>query len=199
MSSNLTLGPVQIVSLDMASINLAFQRVQEAIDASVGLRGRAMVHDRLRVDDPSADDDAVSLGVLQAGSAVAAWPFHADSTSPLLALAPGTAYVELSALVRQQVNFASTHQLEARVLVQGYGTGTGNAKGVAITQSDGTVIAEVTWNGTAAGLKVGTFIPVSLTTDQEVQLRVKGSSATEAVILASVVFDLRYAIDFLTL
>jgi hypothetical protein len=195
MSGNLSLGTVQIFSLDVGSINLALMQMQERMDEAKGLRGRAMVHDRLRIDNPVVDDDSVSLGVLQAGTAFASIPFHTDASSPLLARAPGTTYVELSPLLRQQVNFASGQQLEARVLVEGWGTASGTQKGVAMTTSTGTVIAEVRWDGVTSGLKVGSFVPSTLKADQPVQLRVKGSSATEALVLSSVVLDLRYAID----
>jgi hypothetical protein len=196
MSRNLSQGIVQIFSMDLSSINLALLDLQNRMDEAKGLRGRAMVHDRLRLDDPTAADDGVSLGILQAGTAFASFPFHADASSPLVALAPGTTYVELSSLLRQQVNFASAQDLEARVLVEGWGTESGSNKGVAITNSAGTVIAEVLWNGATSGLKIGTFTTVTLDTDQVVHLRVKGASATEALILSSVFFDLRYSIDF---
>lgn len=199
MSNNLSQGPTLIADLSIEGINQALLELQERQDASKGLRGRATVHDRLGVSDPSESGDAVSLGVIQAGTAFANITLLATGGMHLVALAPGTTYVELSANLRQQVNFASGQSIEARVLVQGWGTQSGTGKGVAITQSDGTVIAEVTWDGTTQGLKVGTFTAVTLTTDTEVQIRVKGSASTESLLLRGIGLDMRYAIDVLAI
>lgn len=195
MSNNGNMGPVQVFSNDVASINLAFIELMNRSDEAKGLRGRAMVFDRVRISDPEVNDDAVNLGLLQAGTAFATIAFPVAATTPLLVSAPGAAYVEWSSSLRQRVNFASAQQLEARVIVSGWGTESGAGKSVAVTQSDGSIIASVSWDGKTEDLRLGDFTETTLDTDQTVQLRFKGSSATESLILHSVVFDLRYSVD----
>lgn len=198
MSNNLSEGPVIISDLSVEGINQALLSLQERQDQAKGLRGRATVHDRLGIDDPSETSDAVSLGVLQAGTAFSLVTFLAQGGTGLVAFKPGTTYVELQANLRQNVNFASGQSIEARVLARAWGTQSGNDKGIAITQSDGTVIAEVLFDGTTQGLKVGDFTAVTLDDDTEVQLRVKGSASTESLLIYGVALDMRYAIDVLT-
>lgn len=198
MSNNLSQGPTLIADLSVEGINQALLELQERQDNAKGLRGRATVHDRLGISDPSESGDAVSLGVIQAGTAFTNIALLALAGTHLLSYKPGTSYVELSSNLRQRVNFASGQSIEARALVQGWGTQSGTGKGVAITQSDGTVIAEVTWDGTSQGLKSGNFTAVTLSTDTEVQIRVKGAAADESLLLHSVVLDMRFSIDVLT-
>lgn len=56
----LSIGPVQVASVDVPNVNLALAQVQEQLDQLRGLRGVARVHNRLRVDDPQDDDDVVT-------------------------------------------------------------------------------------------------------------------------------------------
>lgn len=198
MSNNLTEGTLLIPDNDLSSINYALAEIQRRIDELKGLRGRTTIHDRVGVSDPTDASDAVSLGVLQAGTAFSHITFLAQAGVELLALQPGTTYVELSEFLRAQVNFASPQGIEARVIVQGRGTEAGTGKGVAITQSDGTVIAEVTWDDVTDGLQLGEFTTVDLDEDQVVQIRVKGSTATESLLLRGIVLDLRYSISVVT-
>lgn len=188
------MGGIQIFDNTIGSINLALLEVQTRLDELKGLHGRSLIYDRVRANDPTEANDAVTLGSLQEGAAVVTYPFYMAPSTPLGVFAPGTTYVERSSALRQQVNFASPQGLEGRVMVEGWGTGSGSNKGVAITTSSGVVICEVLWSGSTEGLKVGSFTPITLAVDQAVQLRCKGSSATEALVLASVVFDLRYAV-----
>jgi len=62
MVNNLTMGPVQVFSNDVASLNDALQQVSSRIDELKGLRGRGETFDRLRVDDPLVAQDAETLG-----------------------------------------------------------------------------------------------------------------------------------------
>lgn len=198
MSNNLSEGPVIVMGTTVADINQALLELQERQDKAKGLRGRARVYDRLGISDPSEGADAVSLQVLQAGTAFSLVTFLAQGGTGLLAFKPGTTYVELSANLRQNVNFASGQSIEARVLARAWGTQSGNDKGIAITQSDGTVIAEVLFDGTTQGLKVGDFTAVTLDDDTEVQVRVKGSASTESLLIYGVALDMRFSIDVLT-
>lgn len=60
MANNLSDGQLMIHTLDLAEINQALLSIQERQDKSRGLRGRAAVFDRLRVDDDTEDEDAVN-------------------------------------------------------------------------------------------------------------------------------------------
>lgn len=62
MADRLALGPVQVFGTDLHALNDAFRQLSERIDALKGLRGRAEVFDRLRVDDPEAADEALTQG-----------------------------------------------------------------------------------------------------------------------------------------
>lgn len=197
MSRNLSLGGIQVFDNSIASINLALLQVQMRLDELKGLHGRSLIYDRVRADDPNESSDAVTLGSLQEGAAVVSYPFYLGASTPLGVFVPGTSYVERSSVLRQQVNFASPQGLEGRVVVEGWGTESGSNKGVAITTSGGTVIAQVLWNGNSEGLKLGSFTTITQTLDQAVQVRFKCSSVTESLIIHSIYFDLRYAVNVL--
>jgi hypothetical protein len=64
MSNNLSKGPIQIFDNSVASINLAFIELLNRLDDLFGLRGRVMISDRIRADDPTVDQDVVTLGTL---------------------------------------------------------------------------------------------------------------------------------------
>lgn len=67
MANNLTSEPIQVLTNDPLEINAAFSRIQEQLDAARGLRGRATIHDRVKVDDPLVSSDAVNLANRDAG------------------------------------------------------------------------------------------------------------------------------------
>jgi hypothetical protein len=54
MAENLTLGPIQVHSLEIGSVNEAFRQLVERIDDLKGLRGPETVFDALRVVDSTA-------------------------------------------------------------------------------------------------------------------------------------------------
>lgn len=197
MVANRTLGPIQVHSLDVSSLNLAFAEIQNRLDAIKGLRGRSEVWDRVRADNPSVDSDAVTLGLIEEGDSVSHVSLHASTSSPLLAYQPGVAYVEVTSGLRQTINFAATISIEGRMQIYGFGTETGSGKGVALTQTDGTLICEVTWDSNGQAKRVGTYTAITLTTDTSVQVRAKGSSATESLVLNNVAFDIRYSVNIL--
>ena len=62
MSDRLSLGPIQVVGNSPFEINDAFRQVSERLDELKGLRGRGMIFDRVRVDDPAVSSDAMTLG-----------------------------------------------------------------------------------------------------------------------------------------
>ena len=191
MSNNLTLGPVQILSNDVASLNLAFQQCLDRIDELVGLRGRALIWDRAQVSSPTVASDAVDLGSLTARESLFHMTFFAGMSTGIAVIAPGTTYAEVSTLWRQQVNFAAPTSLQGRMKVSGFGTQSGSDKGVALTDSAGAVICQVEWDGQDEQTRVGDFTVVNITVDTLAQLRVKGSSAEENIVLRHVAVEFR--------
>ena len=70
MTDRLSQGPVQVFGTSPVEINDAFRQVQERLDELKGLRGRAQMFDRLRVEDPTVDKDAVNLATRDASDVV---------------------------------------------------------------------------------------------------------------------------------
>ena len=183
MSNNLTLGPAQILDLSVPSINLALQDLTNRIDEIKGLRGRTELWDRAQVSSPSVSSDAVDLGSLVSRESLFHLTLFAGMGAGLVVYQPGVTYVELSVLLRQQVNFAAPTSLQGRMIVSGFGTQSGSDKGVALTDDSGTVLCEVEWDGTAEQVQVGAFTTINTSVDTLTQMRVKGSAATESLIL----------------
>lgn len=101
----------------------------------------------------------------------------------VIATDPGTAYVELSALYRTNVDFSKLAVKQARVIISGIGNEATAGKGIEIYNStDGAAICEVTWDGDAQqnGL-VGTWTDCNLRAAKDIQVRVKASSVTEDI------------------
>lgn len=192
MVANVSLGPVQVYSLDIASLNLALRELSERLDALKGLRGRSEIFDRTRVDSPSVATDAVDLQSLltQESRARLDWVVPPGG---LIATTPGTTYAEIHAAVRQQFDFADLTVTQARIMARGWGTESGNGKGVAL--HDGTnILTEVTWDGHTEALRVGSLTTIVLTADTQLQLRGRGSTATESLILTLVVVEFEITI-----
>ncbi|MBI3937142.1 MAG: hypothetical protein HY323_09210 [Betaproteobacteria bacterium] len=70
MADNLTRGAVQIITNDPLEINHALMRLREELDEIQGLRGRAKIFDRARVDNPVEDQDALTKGSANLGTFV---------------------------------------------------------------------------------------------------------------------------------
>lgn len=70
MSDRLSLGPVQVFDTTIFSLNDGFRQLSDRIDALKGLRGRAEVFDRVRVEDPTVEKDAVNLATRDADDVV---------------------------------------------------------------------------------------------------------------------------------
>ena len=70
MSERLSQGPVQVFGNSPLEINDALRQVQDKLDALKGLRGRAEMFDRLRVEDPTVSKDAVNLSTRDASNVV---------------------------------------------------------------------------------------------------------------------------------
>ena len=192
MSTNLSLGPIQCHDNSIFSINAALMELQERIDHLKGLRGRSEVWDRVRIESPTVNTDAVDLGSLTDREALFHLTFLMAGTNGLVAYQPGTTYTELSSQLRQQVNLSVPIGLQARLVVSGFGTQSGNGKGVAMADDSGNTLCEVTWNGSAEGVQVGTFTSITLATDVLTRLYVKGSAADESLVLRHVAAEFRF-------
>ena len=186
-------GPVQVFSLDLSTINLALRDLSERLDALKGLRGRSEIFDRMRVDSPAQLSDAIDLGSLDDREALFHLTLHAGGGAALVAQPASTSYVEIGEGLRQRINFATPVGLEARMLLQGVGTESGNAKSVALADLSNNVVADVTWDGTDVGFYAGEFTAVALDEDQVVQVQAKGSTTTESLILYGLAVEFRFA------
>lgn len=110
---------------------------------------------------------------------------------------PGVAYVNLDA-----VNLATNTvlpfdrlpagRMQARIIAGASGNEAGNGKGVRINTAGGP-LCEIVWNGAATWRAIGAWTNVTLTTDLEVGIEVKASSATEDITLYYVVLEIAYA------
>ena len=70
MSDRLSEGPVQVFGNTTIELNDAFRQLQNRLDHLKGLRGRAEVFDRVRVEDPTVSKDAVNLATRDASNVV---------------------------------------------------------------------------------------------------------------------------------
>jgi hypothetical protein len=203
MTTNRTGGVIQVLDNSTASINQALAQTLNRLDTALGLRGRAEVHDRLGAQDPTVVSDVLTRGAFDpafdarlAASLVARETLFqvallALGTNGVAVIAPGTTYVEFSTLLRNRVNFSTPTALFARLIVHGIGTQSGSGHGVALFTTAGVQIVEVTWDGTAETLAIGTDTAITLDTDQTVVVRVKGSSATDSLILRYISLECR--------
>lgn len=192
MVTNLNSGPIQVFDNTVPSINVAFAQILEAIDQQRGLRGRSFIYDRVRVDSPADDSDAVDLQSLITQEYRWRLSFL---WWPTFGFPGGTTYVELGSLHRQPVDFQELTEPEARMIVTGRGTEAGTGKGVAMMNSAGQVLTEVTWDGNAESIYVGAFTPIAETTDQQVQIHIKGSSPTESIAMSAAIVEFKGSIQ----
>lgn len=109
--------------------------------------------------------------------------------APIVAFLPGLSYAEIVSPLRQQIDFSRKQSMLMRVLAHGWGTETGNAKGIAITDASGNVLAEVAWDGDSEAERLGQWTSTIIVVDTLTQLRAKGSSATESLVLNKVVLE----------
>lgn len=194
MVTNLSAGPIQVIDASVEGINLALAEVLERIDSLKGLRGRGETFDRLRIDSPAEQTDAVDLKSLLTQEFRWRVPFVL-STAPTFASIPGVSYVELSSFMRQQVDFSDLTNLEGRMIISGFGTATDAGKGIAVTTTAGEVIAEVTWDGQTDSVRAGVFVSITQNADTQVQLRTKGSTANEDIVVRYAVAEFKGVIN----
>ncbi|MBA7644657.1 hypothetical protein ES703_52401 [subsurface metagenome] len=113
----------------------------------------------------------------------------------VVATDPDTAYTELSALYRTNLDFSKLGIKEARIIVSGIGNEATAGKGIQIWNStDGAEICKAEWDADSQqNALAGSWATVSLRKAVDVQIRVKGSSATEDVTVDKVELQLRAA------
>lgn len=108
----------------------------------------------------------------------------------LTATDPGTTYVDPGgsfANLDTKVDFGQVEgSIQTRIVVGGYGNDAGSDKGAAIYTTGGTKLCELEWNGTGVQIGVAgswTALPGGVTADTRLELRVKGATATEDLVL----------------
>ncbi len=97
------------------------------------------------------------------------------------AVAPGTSYVEFSALYRTNLDFTKISVKQARVIVSAIGNEAGAGKGIEVYDSStpGGICA-VTWDGnTQQNGLAGAWTNCNRRAATDIQVRIKASSATE--------------------
>lgn len=104
----------------------------------------------------------------------------------LAVIAPGVNLVELSTGLRRVLNFYGGAMTKARIWCFGSGSESGN-KTVKVITTEGTVLASLSWTGTSEALRIGSISSFSITEDTLLQLHVSGSTATENLVLKSLV------------
>jgi len=187
MADRATLGPVQVINNDIWALNDAFRQVTERIDAIKGLRGRTLIYDRIRSDDPVEDQDVLTRGSL---SVVAQVVFMA-STTGVMFRQPGASFVEPMTELRCRYNFTGGQASTARLIMFGWGTETGS-KSLRVTNGTD-ILCTLTWTGTGETLRASEAEVLDLTDaalDDELRLTCALSSATESLIFNRVILEL---------
>lgn len=191
MARNRTSGAIQVADNSVPSINVALQQVLNLFDQLKGLRGPATVNDRLAVEEPEDAADAVNKGSLEVRNTLWKEVFLAGGACGLAVITPGTSYDEVGRNLRSRVNFEAPTSIEARIVVNGWGSEAGFGKGVALYTTGGTKICEVTWNGQEEGVKTGDYVELPTLEDSAVAIYAKGASSTENLVLRYVAVEFR--------
>lgn len=169
MANNTSLGPVQVMGNSVTEINFALQQVQERIDEIKGLRGRAILYDRVGVSSPTESGDAATLTEVQNppladGTAAApALRFSDDTDTGLYRVGADTLGVSTGGTLRLQV---STTQVQASVAL--------------VTLSTFTAHGAISVQATDAKLYAGTGSPEGSVTAEvgSIFLRTDGGTST---------------------
>lgn len=112
----------------------------------------------------------------------------------VVASAPGTAYIEVSALYRTNLDLMKLPAKQARVIVSAIGNEAGAGKGIQIWNStDSAEICAVTWDGdTQQNALAGSWADVTIRGAKDIQVRVKGASGTENITIDKVELQLTF-------
>jgi hypothetical protein len=178
-------GPIQVFTNDVREINDAFAQIGNRLDHLKGLRGRTELWDRVRADDPTADQDVLTKGSL---ATVAQVVFF--SNTMVLALRPGESVQEISAGLRRQFNFSGPRPTVARLLMHGWGTESGAKRLVVKNATTGVTLCTCPWTGTTEGYFTGEATTIDTAIDTQLTLNIVASSPTESIALSWVMLEL---------
>jgi hypothetical protein len=184
MSNRESEGPIQVFSNDVREINDALAQIGNRLDHLKGLRGRTTVYDRVRANDPSEDQDVLTRGSLQTIAQVTFLSAPVD----IYIRMPGTSFVEWSPSLRRKYNFTGGQAGTARLCMIGWGTESG-VKSIRVTNGT-TALCTLTWSGSTEELRFSDPVPISINTDDSLQLLVAMSSSTESFATRWVMLEL---------
>jgi hypothetical protein len=187
MADRASLGPIQVTGNDVWTLNDAFRQLTERIDAIKGLRGRTLIYDRIRSDDPQEDQDVLTRGSL---STVAQVIFITPPNN-ILFRKPGVSFVEPRQELRRKYNFEGGQATTARLCAVAWGTHSGT-KSLRVTNGV-EPLATLSWSGTSEGLHVGTATALDLNDgdlDNSLRLQCAASHAEESIIFNWVMLEL---------
>ena len=185
MSSHESEGPIQVFTNDPREINDALAHITNKLDHLKGLRGRTLLYDRVRAEDPTTRGDVLTSGSL----ATIAQVVFVTQPAQLYVRKPGISLVEISAGLKRKYNFSGGTVTSARLIFYGWGTETGN-KQLQVRNED-TILCTLNWTGTSENLLVSDTYPVTLTTDEDsMRLFVALSSVEECLVMGACIVEL---------
>lgn len=184
MSNRESEGPIQVWGNSPQEINDALAQISNRLDHLKGLRGRTQIWDRIRANDPSADQDVLTRGSLQTVAQVVfiASPFG------LVFNKPGTSFAEPLPDLRRTFHFEGQQAGTARIAMFGWGTESG-AKSLRVTNGS-KILSTLNWTGTNETLRTSDFQVIDVDTDDPLRVTCAMSSATESCILGWLILEL---------
>lgn len=184
MSNRESEGIVQVFTNDPREINDALATITNRMDHLKGLRGRTEVWDRIRANDPTADQDVITRGSIQTLAQVV----FISGVASLFIRQPGTSYVEPFTELRRKYNFTGGQAATARLSMFGWGTESGT-KSLRVTNGTN-ILCTLSWTGTGELLRTSDSTVIDITTDDPLRLTCALSSATESLVLNWVMLEL---------
>lgn len=184
MSNRESEGPIQVFTNDVREINDALAQISNRLDHLKGLRGRTEVFDRIRANDPSADQDVITRGSVQTIAQVVFWASPVEAFFHI----PGTSYVEYGTSLRRRYNFTGGQARSARLCIFGWGTESGT-KSLRVT-TGGKTLCTLSWSGATEDFRASEIVPIDITTDDPLILLMAMSTPTESLALRWVMLEL---------
>ena len=185
MSNHESEGPIQVFGNSPQEINDALAQISNRLDHLKGLRGRTLLYDRVRAEDPRARGDVLTSGSL----ATIAQVVFVTQPAQLYVRKPGISLVEISAGLKRKYNFSGGTVTSARIIFYGWGTETGN-KRLQVRNED-TILCTLNWEGTGENLLHSDPEPVTVTTDEDsMRLFCAASSVEECIVIGACIVEL---------
>jgi hypothetical protein len=185
MSNRQSEGPIQVFTNDVREINDALAQIGNRLDHLKGLRGRTELWDRVRADDPTADQDVLTKGSLSTMVQVVFF-----SNTLVLTLRSGVSIAEISAALRRRFNFSGPRPTVARLFMRGWATESGTKQLVVKAVTTGATVCSCSWSGTTEGYVTGEATTIDISVDTQLSLNIIASSATECIVLDWVMLEL---------